>query len=63
MLVAKSEAGEVENFGIFLMCVARLEFLNIISSGDPGAKENMLFEPSSQFLIIDCTLPTSGLLR
>ena len=26
MLVAKSEAGEIENFGIFLMCVPRLEF-------------------------------------
>ena len=51
MLVAKSEARAVENFGIFLMCVLRLEFLNVMSSGDPGANENISFAPSSQFLV------------
>lgn len=60
MLVAKSEARAVENFGMFLMHIPRLEFLNVVSSGDPGANEIILFTPSSQCHVMCCTLPTSG---
>ena len=61
MLIGKSEARSVENFDRFLMHVPRLEILKRFSWVGSSSKENMLFAPSSKSLIMDYTLPSSGL--